>query len=189
MTLETVIQVSGIIITFLGLLLIWYQIKSERKDSMTSSFISAVADHWMLLEERRMQIRAGEMAVSYRLLPPRLEELLSAEYQGDLSAFAKDFLYIDDSQLAELVAKGKDEVLNEVSREYAFEDMLFNFYEEEFVAGKYMRLVDKKLWGYWEGYIRQGFRSGVRQNHWRLRQAVGRTFPEFVRFVEKQYLL
>ena len=189
MTLEVGIQITGVILTFLGLSLIWYQIRSARQDSMTSSFISAVADHWMLIEDRRMQIRSGEMKVSYRLLPPHLEKLLSTEYQGNLATLAKDFLYhAEGDQLIGLVTQGKDNVFEEIIKEYAYEDLIFNLYEEEFTTGKYLHLVNKKLWDYWESYMKQGFQSSVRQNHWRLRQVVGKTFPEFAKFVEQQCL-
>jgi hypothetical protein len=201
MTPELLVEIMSAVFTVLGLVLIWRQIESAREDAFTNSFISAVTDHWMAIEERRMQIRTGDFKVAYRFLPEQLEILLSTQYRNDLTALAKDFLFYSeaeslseailqarDLQIAKLVALGQERVFDEVTREYAYQDLVFNLSEEEFVAGRYLRIVDERIWRYWEQYIRRGFRSPVRQNHWRLRQLIGKTFDDFARYVEEEYL-
>ena len=103
-----------------------------------SSLISAVADHWMLIEERRMRIRSGEMKVGYRGLVTNLEGLLTNKYQNNLKAMANDFLFENQSNM---VTASKNDVIEAIIREFAIEDQVFNLYEEEYITAKYLRLV------------------------------------------------
>lgn len=184
MTLELIIASIGTLATITGLLLIWYQVKSARNDSITGSLISAVDDHWKIIEERKMRLRTGEESVYYPSLFPTLDELLAGKYDGDLMGLAKDYLF-DHWQRSQ---GDKQEIFEAIAREYAYQDLTFNLYEEEFIAGRYLKLVDSKIWDYWEFYIRDHFTTSVKQNHWRLRRRIGRTFPPFVEFVESRYI-
>ena len=184
-TQEIVFQIAIIIVTLLGVLVIVWQIYAAQKVAKMSSILSTVAEHWMLIEERRMQIRSGDMIVSYPRLLPHLKEILSARYNGNLDALAADFLQGDQT---EVIPKGEGEILEAVMREYARYDLYFNLCEEEYVAAKYLNVVNGKLWRYWDSYIRENFRSTVIQNHWQLRRVIGLTFPDFVEFVEQNYL-
>ena len=184
MTPELRVAVVGTLAAVTGLLLIWYQVRSARKDSITGSLISAVDDHWKIIEERKMKLRTGEEKVSYASLFPVLDELLKDKYENDLSALARGFLF-DHRQYSQ---GDKDQVFQAIAGEYAYQDITFNLYEEEFIAGRYLKLVDSKLWNYWDFYIREHFSTPVKQNHWLLRRKIGRTFPPFVEFVEQEYI-
>lgn len=181
---DKIILTIGTIATVTGVWMIMYQIKSARVDAMTSSLLSAIAEHWFLIEERRIQLRGADTKIVFPGLFSQLDELLKSKYADDLSAFAKGYL----RQHAEYTDKSREEVFQAIAREYAFQDMVFNFYEEEFLAGKQLKLADRRLWEYWEFYIKDAFRSPVKQNHWQLRRKLGRTFPQFVEYIEQNCL-
>jgi hypothetical protein len=184
MSFETTISVISSLATLIGLFLIWYQVKSTRKDSITGSLISSINDHWKVIEERKMKLRTGEEKVFYPAIFPVLDELLASKYGGNISALALDFLFDAKNQ----PIKSKENIFEAIEREYAYQDITFNFYEEEFLAGKHLKLVDDKLWDYWDFYISEHFSTKVKQNHWLLRQKIGRTYPAFAKFVEQKYI-
>lgn len=184
MSFETLLSVIGSLITLVGLFLIWYQVKSTRKDSITGSLISSINDHWKVIEERKMKLRTGEEKVFHPAIFPVLDELLASTYGGNISALASEFLF--DAHKRSL--KSKKKVFEAIEREYAYQDITFNFYEEEFLAGKHLKLVDAKLWDYWDFYISEHFSTKVKQNHWLLRTKIGRTYPAFAEFIEQRYI-
>ena len=183
--LAIAMQCVAILVTLTGFAFVLLQIRAAQKNAMMSSLISAVANHWMLIEERRYKIRSGELKPRYRHLFTTLEQWLTDQYQGNLKAMADDFLWENQSEIA---AEGKSAVFDAITRELAFQDLIFNLYEEEFIAGKYLNLVSKELWDYWDLYIRQNFRNKKIRNLWRLRNEFGIVFPKFVEFVEREYL-
>jgi hypothetical protein len=185
MNVGTLISTAGFAVTVIGLFLIFYQVSAARKDTMTGSFISSISDHWKSIEERRLQLRSGEPPAYYPTLFPHLEKLLKEEYKSDLRALAKDYLPEFDN------AKrlGKKEVFQAVANEYAYQDIVFNLYEEEFIAAWHLNLVNRKLKAYWLWYMKDTFvKSQVVKLHWELRQVVGRTYPPFVEFVDKELI-
>jgi hypothetical protein len=189
--LAVTFQCLGVIVTLTGFFFVLYQIRSAQRNAMTSSFISVVANHWILLEERRMKISGGEwkiksseVNISFRGLWAKLEKKLSADYANDLKAMADDYLFGDQS---EVIRSGKNALLDAIVRESVLQDHIFNLYEEEFIAGKYLNLVNRKLWNYWDSYMRKNFESPVVRNHWNLRLEMEKEFPQFAEFVRKEY--
>jgi hypothetical protein len=181
MSVDIVISIAGFVVTVIGLFLIFYQVRAARNDTMTGSFISSISEHWKSIEERRLQLRSGETPAYYPTLFPHLEKLLEGKYKGDLRALAKDYLleYNNAKRL------DKKAIFQAVANEYAYQDIVFNLYEEEFIAAWHLKLVNKKLKGYWRWYMQDTFaKSQVIKLHWELRQVVGRTSPLFVEFVE-----
>jgi hypothetical protein len=185
MTFSEILQALGIFVTVFGFVLVIYQIRQGQRNAMMGSLMSAIANHWMLYEERSRKVRSGQLEVSYPYMHEILEECLRTEYQGNLAALAENFLWEPKIQMGK---RKKDAVFEAITREFALHDMLFNLYEEEFIAGKYLQLTSTKLWEYWEAYLRKSFGAKVTQNHWRLRAKHASVFPKFVEFVEKEYL-
>ena len=128
MALETVITIAGSLTTIIGLFLIWYQVKSARKDSITGSLVSAINDHWKIIEERKMRIRTGKEKVYYPALYPVLDGLLESKYDCNLSALAKDYLFD-----FEKIRSEKKKVFKAIEREYAYQDITFNFMRRNFL--------------------------------------------------------
>ncbi len=98
---------------------------------------------------------------------------------------AEDFLWEKQAELAEI---GKSAVFDAIEKEFSIYDLVFNLFEEEFVAGNYLDLANKKLWDYWDSYIRYNFSIKIVRNHWLLRHECGVVFPGFVEFVKQEYL-
>src|SRR5688500_12126459 len=93
MTVTESLEALGIIVAIIGFGLVTYQIHRSQKDAMMSSLMSAVANHWMLIEERRLKIRSGELKIYHPRMHAVLEEELQTQYQGNLAAMAEDFLW------------------------------------------------------------------------------------------------
>jgi hypothetical protein len=186
MSVDTIISIAGFAVTVIGLFLIFYQVSAARKDTMTGSFISSISEHWKSIEERRLQLRSGEPPAYYPTMFPYLEELYKKEkYKSDLRALAKDYLYEYDNANR----LDKKAIFQAIANEYAYQDIVFNLYEEEYIAAWELNLVNKKLKGYWLWYMKETFeKSNVTRHHWELRQVVGRTSPLFVKFVEKELI-
>lgn len=184
MNVDTIIQIIQLVVTILGLVFIWIQIKRSRKDALTGSFISSLAERWLAIEERRLSIKEDDIKVYYKYLLPELNNILKTKYQGHLSSFASGYVFNDDDRKL----KSKEKIFAIVLREYADIDAIFNYCEEEFIVANHLKLVDRKLWNYWEYYMALNFRSIQMKNYWNLRMKNGATYPEFVKFVEKNYL-
>jgi hypothetical protein len=146
MTFSEILQALGIFVTVFGFVLVIYQIRQGQRNAMMGSLMSAIANHWMLYEERSRKVRSGQLEVSYPYMHEILEECLRTEYQGNLAALAENFLWEPKIQMGK---RKKDAVFEAITREFALHDMLFNLYEEEFIAGKYLQLTSTKLWEYW----------------------------------------
>jgi hypothetical protein len=179
-----IVQFVAVVITLGGLLLVAYQVRSAQRDALMSSLLSIVAEHWMLIEERRMTIRTGELKVHYPKLRLYLQELLSKKYEGNLKLFAEDYLY---PSLLHIANRGEEQLLAAIEKEYAVNDLVFNLYEEEYLAGKYLGLASRELWNYWQSYMQKHFQSHVIRNHWKLRKAVGLTFAQFEAYVDENF--
>jgi len=182
--METTIQIAQFILTLLGLLFIWIQIKRNSKDSMTSSFIASISERWLAIEDRRLNRTKDELKGYYEFLKPILEGILLNEYEGNLRAFANTYLF----NQSERDIIDEEKVFNIIISEYADFGALMNLSEEEFLIGKHMQLVDKRLWKYWEYYLRLPFDSERGRLYWKLRLKYGVTFPDFIEFVENSYL-
>jgi hypothetical protein len=183
MNIDTIIQIIQLVITILGLVFIWIQINRSRKDALTGSFISSLSERWLAIEDRRLNLREDDIKVYYKYLIPELNDLLKTKYQGNLSSFLSDYVFNDD----DIKLKSKEKIFALIVREYAEIDAIFNYCEEEFVVASHLKLVDKKLWDYWEYYLALNFKSEQMRNYWDLRMKHGATYPEFVKFVEKNY--
>jgi hypothetical protein len=184
MVTDMILESIQVVVTVLGLAFIWVQIKRSRKDAITGSLVTSLSERWLAIEERRMNIKEGEAKVYYKFLIPELEGMFANEYKGNLRALANALVFNETDR----GLQDKEKVFDIIVREYADSDALFNLAEEEFMAGKYLRLVDEKLWRSWEYYLRIPFRSQRMRNYWKLRTKVGATFPAFVDFVEEHYL-
>lgn len=187
-TLGLTLQCFALVLTLIGLGLIFYQVRQGRKAAVTSAFTSAVSDHWRSIEERRMLLRTGEMKVLYpSSMIPYLNKELDGVFGGDISALARAYLDHRRFYLAELGTMNKDQVYEAIRQEYAYQDLIFNLYEEEWLAAQHLHLVDDKLWQYWKSYIDFGFQSRARRRYWSLRQEVGYTFPAFAAYINNTY--
>jgi len=183
MDIDIVIQLIKLVVTILGLVFIWIQIKRSRKDALTGSFISSLSERWLAIESRRMSLKEDDLKIYYKFLVPELNQLLKAKYDEDLSAFADDYIFNTEDRVSE----NKEKIFSIVLREYADIEAIFNYCEEEFIVAKHLKLVDKKLWEYWEYYFAMNFRSRKMKNYWKLRMKYGATHPRFVNFIEKNY--
>ena len=184
--LPMLLQCWGILLTLAAFGLVILQLRAVQRNSTMASFLSAVTEHSILIEEHGMKIRSGEMKVNLRGLQPKLEDLLTSRYESNLEAMAEDYLLGDNGLV---VHAGKKALFESIAREFAMQDHLFNLYEEEFIAGKHLRLVSKELWDYWDFYMRGNFKDPVVQRHWKLRKELAEGFPAFTAFVEKEYML
>ena len=185
-TVANWLQAIQIAATLAGFLLVFIQIRQGQKNAMMSSFLTAVQNHWMLIEDRRHKLRSNDFLPQYRILFTTLEKLLKDEYQDNLKALAEDFLWEKQSEIFE---QGKEAVFLAIAREFAFQDLVFNLYEEEFIASKnYLKLVSTRLWNYWEFYMRGNFENKQIRKHWQLRTQVSNVYSEFATFVEETYL-
>ena len=90
---ELQVQIIQALITLIGLLFIWYQIRRGRKDSMTSSIVSSLNERKLEIEKRKFSISEEDKRVYYKFLIPRLNEILYEEYKGDLHGLAKDYIF------------------------------------------------------------------------------------------------
>ena len=179
------LQLIQIVITLVGLFFIWFQIKRGHKDTLTSSFINSLSDRWLAIENRKMSLgRVDEVKIYYKFLIPVLDEILETKFKNDLLSFNDNYIFNDDDRKI----NDKEKIFNIVIREYADIDALFNLCEEEYIVGKHLNLVDNKLWKYWEFYIRMPFDSKQMRNYWDLRLKVGAAYPDFIRYVQKNYL-
>jgi hypothetical protein len=119
--IDLFLQIAAVVVTLGGLWLVTHQIKSSQKDALMSSLLSIVAEHWMLIEERRMTIRTGELKVHYPKLRLYLQELLSKKYEGNLKLFAEDYLY---PSLLHVASSGEEQLLAAIEKEYAVNQYL-----------------------------------------------------------------
>lgn len=182
--IEIILQIIQIAVIILGLLFVWYQIRRGRKDSTTGLFISSVSERWVSIEERRHNIKDEEVQEYIKLISPVLNDLLRTVCKGDVSRLAKAFFFNKE----DLKLQDTQGLFTQIAKEYVDIDSIFNLCEEKYIAGKHLKLVNKRLWRYWEFYIRNVFNSQQMRNYWHLRQRVGPSYPPFVDFVEKAYL-
>lgn len=187
MSLESILTIVSAIATVAGVLVIWWQIRSSHKDAIKSSLLASISEHWMLIEERRMRIRSGEVKVHYPNLRPHLEKLLSEKYNDDVLAMSQDFL-AQSIRTVESDEPDVNKLFELIESEYAYYDLIFNLYEEQFITAKYLKLADKKLWDYWLWYSRVNFKQRRVVQIWALRREVGLTFPPFAEHIEKQII-
>jgi hypothetical protein len=113
-----------------------------------------------------------------------LDGFLRDHYQGDLNRLARAFL-------PEHIAKRKPSrkaIYQAIASEYAFQDIVFNFYEEEYIAGWELHLVNRKLRRYWKEYMKQSFANAWVREHWKMRKEIGRNSPAFERFVVRHLI-
>jgi len=184
MQFEVALQIIQITVIILGLILFWFRVHSGQKKSRTTSFLLSVSERWKTIEEHRHNINENEIKTNYNLLAPVLYELLENRCTGDLAALAKAFLFTEE----DLTTTNRKKLFELIAKEYADIDAMINLYEEEYIAGRHLKLVSRKLWRYWEFPIRDFFESVKMRNYWHLRLKVGITYPPFVQFVEKKYL-
>jgi ABC-type antimicrobial peptide transport system permease subunit len=154
MNIDTIIQIIQLVVTILGLVFIWIQISRSRKDALTGSFISSLAERWLAIDDRRGSINDDDIKVYYKYLIPELNDMLKTKYQGNLASLASDYVFNDDDRKL----KSKEKIFAIILREYADIDAIFNYCEEEFIVAKHLKLVNKKLWDYWEFYLALNFR-------------------------------
>ena len=179
---EITLSIVSIAVTVFGFYIIFLQIKKSREDAITSSFITAVSEHWLSYEERLMKLRTGEDEVYHPTLNAKLEEILLTDYGGDYRKLAKD--YLEEARVK--TPRGKKGVFQAISQEYYIRDIILNLDEEEYFIAKELKLVSEKLWDWWEYYIKEDFQSPARRRYWELRKMVGVTHPKFVMFVEEK---
>jgi len=184
MQFEVVLQLIQITVIILGLILFWFRVHRGQKESRTGSFLLSLSERWKTIEEHRHNINENEIKTNYHLLAPVLSELLKNRCKGDLAALAKAFLFSKE----DLTTTNRKKLFELIAKEYADIDSMINLYEEEYIAGRHLRLVSRKLWRYWEYHIKDFFESSKMRNYWHLRLKVGITYPPFVQFVEKKYL-
>jgi hypothetical protein len=178
------IQCIGVIVALTGFGFVIWQIRSGQKNALMSSFLSAVTSHWMLIEDRRMKIRSEDMKVSFRGLPDVIEKVLDEDYAGDYKAMIHDFVF---NPKTETIERGKDAVIEAITREFVMQDHAYNLYEVEYIVGKYLDSVGPQLWNYWLFYIKENFNEKVVAKHWYLRKKAHiHVFSDFVQFVEGQ---
>lgn len=187
MTTSEVFQLLQVTVTFLGFLGVLLQIRQAQRNAMATSLLSAIANHWMLIEERRMKIRSGKLDTSYRRISLALANALKKEpYRNNLKKFADDFLWEDQ---AKLVARGKTAVFKAVMRDFAIQDLVFNLYEEEYIAKEHLGSVGNRLWKYWSYYIKGNFEHPTIRNYWNLRLSRdigGLVYPNFADFIQQE---
>lgn len=179
---ELFIQVIQAFITLIGLFFIWYQIRRGRKDSMTGSIVSSLNERKLEIEKRKSKIKSEEQRIYYKFLIPRLNKKLKKKYNGNLKKFAKNYTFNKvDWELTD-----KEEIFKIIIREYSELDFLFSLFEEQFIAAKYLKLVDNKTWKYWEFYIKATFYYKQNRNHWKLRDKENFTFTPFYYYIKNE---
>ena len=89
MSVDTIISIAGFVVTVVGLFLIFYQVRASRKITITGSFISSISEHWKAIEERRLQLRSGELPAYYPRLLAHLEKLLQEKHRNNLKRVCK----------------------------------------------------------------------------------------------------